>query len=71
LPNWFLLLGAEPEHDSLADIILLPGERHERADRVRRGFVLQPDRFERRRWSVQRRVFLRCGLVDCEAVFVH
>ncbi len=40
VPDPFVLPGAEPEHDGLADTILLPVERHERAHCVRRGCVL-------------------------------
>jgi hypothetical protein len=71
LPSSFVLPGAEPEHDGVARVILLPGERHEHADPVRRGIVLQPDGSERRGRSVQRRVLLRRGLVDCDSVLVR
>jgi hypothetical protein len=71
MPGSFVLPGAEPEHDGVADIALLPGERHEHADPVRRGIVLQPDGSERRGRSVQRRVLLRRGLVDCDSVLVR
>ncbi len=40
LPNRFVLPGHESQHDDIAHFALLPGERHERADRLRRWFIL-------------------------------
>jgi hypothetical protein len=71
LRDSFILPGAQSQHDGLSHVALLPGERHECADRVRRWLFLQCDGSERRDWSVQRRVLLRRGLVDCHGVFMH
>ena len=70
LPNRLVLPGAESQHDSIARIALLRVERHECADRVRRWFILQPDWSERCLGSLQRRILLQRGFVDCDAVLV-
>jgi hypothetical protein len=71
LPSAILLPGAERQHDGIADILLLPGKRHERADRVQCGLVLQCDGSELRLWPVRRRVLLRRGLDKRDAVFLR
>ncbi len=66
----FVLPGAERQRDYLADFALLRVERHERADRVQRGFILQSDWPQRCEWSVQRWILLLGGLGDGDAVRV-
>ena len=71
VPSAFVLPGAQSQHDGVARVVLLPCERHERAERVRCGCFLQSDGPECRVWTMQRWVLLRRWLVDCDAVFVH
>jgi hypothetical protein len=71
LSRWLVLPGAERDCDAVSRIALLSVERPERADRVRRGFVLQCGGPERRDGPVQRRLLLWRRLVDGDSAFVR
>ena len=71
VPSAVLLPGIESQRDNFAHFVLLQCERHERADRVRRGLVLQPNGSERRGRAMQRRVLLRPRFIDCHGEFVR